>query len=69
MASTAPHSRLWFYDFLTKPMQGICKYPLLLEVLHGKVHGQGVDAIVMATVESMCVVAIHANLLLPRGGH
>ena len=61
MASAAPHSRLRFYDFLTKPMQGICKYPLLPEVLRSKVHGQGVDAVVAAAVESMRAVVMRAN--------
>ena len=53
MAAAAPHSRLWFHEFLIKPVQWICKYPLLLEALHSKVHRQGVNAVIMATVESM----------------
>ena len=61
VAAAALHSRLQFHNFLIKPMQWICKYPLLLEVLHSKAHRQGVNAIVMATVESMCAVAKHAN--------
>ena len=61
VAATAPHSRLWFHDFFIKPMQWICKYPLLLEVLCSKVHGQGVDAIIAAAVESMCMVAMRVN--------
>ena len=61
MAATAPHSRLWFHDFLIKPMQQICEYLLLMEALCSKAHGQGVNAIITATVESMCVVAMHAN--------
>ena len=61
MATAAPHSRLQFHDFLIKPMQRICKYPLLLEVLCSKAHGQGVDAIVMATVESMRTVVMRTN--------
>ena len=61
MAAAAPHSRLQFHNFLIKPMQQICKYPLLLEALHSKVHGQGVDAVVVAAVESMRMVAMHTN--------
>ena len=61
MAAAAPHSRLWFHDFLIKPVQWICKYPLLLEALRSKAHGQGVNAIVSAAVESMHVVVMHAN--------
>ena len=61
MAAAAPHSRLQFHNFLIKPVQWICKYPLLLEALHSKVHGQGVDAVVAAAVESMRAVAMRAN--------
>ena len=46
---------------MIKPVQQICKYPLLLEALRSKAHGQGVDAVVAATVESMCAVAMCAN--------
>ena len=46
---------------MIKPVQQICKYPLLLEVLCSKAHGQGVDAVIVATVESMRMVAMHAN--------
>ena len=42
-------------------MQWICKYPLLLEALRSKVHRQGVNAIIAATVESMHAVVMHAN--------
>ena len=61
MAAAAPHLRLWFHDFLIKPMQWICKYPLLLEVLRSKAHRQGVDTVITAAVESMCMVAMCAN--------
>ena len=61
MATAAPHSRLQFHNFLIKPAQQICKYPLLLEALCSKAHGQGVDAIVAATVESMHTVAMCVN--------
>ena len=61
VAAAVPHLRLRFHNFLIKPVQWICKFPLLLEALCSKVHGQGVDAIVTATVESMRVVAMHAN--------
>ena len=61
MAATAPHLRLQFHNFLIKPMQWICKYPLLLEALRSMAHGQGVDAVVMAAVESMHAVAMHMN--------
>ena len=49
------------HDFLIKPMQQICKYPLLLEALRSKAHGQGVDAVIVATVESMWAVAMCVN--------
>ena len=61
MAAAALHSRLRFHNFLIKPVQWICKYPLLLEALRSKAHGQGVDAVVSAAVESMCAVVMHAN--------
>ena len=66
MATAAPHSRLRFHNFLIKPVQWIFMYPLLLEALCSKVHGQGVDAIVTAAVESMHMVAMHANEALRR---
>ena len=58
VAAAAPHSRLRFHGFLSLCR---CKYLLLLEALRSKAHGQGVDAIVVATVESMRAVAMHAN--------
>ena len=58
MATAALHSRLQFHNFLSLCR---CKYPLLLEVLHSKVHGQGVDAIIVAAVESIRAVAMHMN--------
>ena len=48
VAATAPRLRLQFHNFLIKPMQWICKYPLLLEALCSKVHGQGFNAVIVA---------------------
>ena len=61
MATAALHSRLQFHDFLIKPMQRICKYLLLLEALRSKAHGQGVDAIIAAAVESMRAVVMRVS--------
>ena len=46
---------------MIKLVQWICKYPHLLEVLHSKAHGQGIDAIIVAAVESMRAVAMPVN--------
>ena len=42
-------------------MQQICKYPLLLEVLCSRAHGQGVDAVIAAAVESMRMVVMRVT--------
>ena len=61
MTAAAPHSRLQFHAFLIKSVQRICKYLLLLEALRSKAHGQGVDAIIAAAVESMRAVVMRVN--------
>ncbi|KAF8524604.1 hypothetical protein BU17DRAFT_84641 [Hysterangium stoloniferum] len=54
-------SRLRFQDLLIKPIQRICKYPLMLESLRDKVHGMSADVAVAEAVECMRGVATRVD--------